>query len=146
MIQNENDVDKEGSFRRCYPGYCSFCRKHYREVGPLAEGPDIVLICYGCAQTCARIIEGECQRRGIAMPWTIMGWWEKAAQDGDGKSVSDSVSDKSRPASENPAPESGVAATPAPDPPPRAAVMVDNSWRGRPGRGRYRGVERVIQR
>lgn len=45
-----------------WPGNCSFCRKSYRDVGPLAEGPDDVLICYGCVEKCARIIETQSRR------------------------------------------------------------------------------------
>jgi hypothetical protein len=117
MTQPENDGDKEGSFQRCYPGYCSFCRKHYRGVGPLAEGPDVVFICYGCAHACATCIEEECQRLGIAMPWTVAGWWEKKAVEmGMGETVQDS--DKSGSSSEDSAPESGSGTTQSPDPPP----------------------------
>jgi len=46
--------------------WCSFCRKSHRDVGPLAEGPDQVYICYPCVRLCADIIEQECQRRGVA--------------------------------------------------------------------------------
>jgi ATP-dependent Clp protease ATP-binding subunit ClpX len=46
--------------------WCSFCRKNHRDVGPLAEGPDQVYICYACVLLCAAIIERECERRGIA--------------------------------------------------------------------------------
>jgi ATP-dependent Clp protease ATP-binding subunit ClpX len=51
-----------------YPGYCSFCRKSYREVGPLAEGPDEVFICYRCVLLCKDIIESERRRRGTEAP------------------------------------------------------------------------------
>ena len=47
-----------------YPGYCSFCRKSYRDVGPLAEGPDEVFICYRCILQCKELIETERRRRG----------------------------------------------------------------------------------
>ncbi len=47
-------------------GWCSFCRKNYRQVGPLAEGPDQVYICYACVRLCAAIIEQDCERRGMA--------------------------------------------------------------------------------
>jgi hypothetical protein len=43
------------------PGYCSFCRKSYRDVGPLAEGPDRVYICYPCTLLCADLIKDECR-------------------------------------------------------------------------------------
>jgi hypothetical protein len=77
MSQKENEGDEGGSFRRCYPGWCSFCRKHSRDVGPLAEGPDVVLICYGCTQVCAKLIEDQCRHRGVAQPGTVERWWEK---------------------------------------------------------------------
>jgi ClpX C4-type zinc finger len=86
--QEEDEREKAGPFRRCRPGYCSFCQRHGREVGPLAQGPDAVLVCYGCTQRCARLIEEECRSSGVAMPWTIQGWWnKKAVQEGDGKAA-----------------------------------------------------------
>jgi len=45
--------------------FCSFCRKNFQEVGPLAEGPNQVFICGDCAQLCIDIIEQERKRRGI---------------------------------------------------------------------------------
>jgi ATP-dependent Clp protease ATP-binding subunit ClpX len=45
----------------------SFCRRNHREVGPLAEGPDLVFICYYCTQLCARLISDECERKGIRL-------------------------------------------------------------------------------
>ena len=32
--------------------YCSFCRKSYRDVGPLVEGPGDVYICGDCIELC----------------------------------------------------------------------------------------------
>ena len=43
---------------------CSFCRKSYREVGPLVEGPDDVYICGECIELCQSILEQEHRRRG----------------------------------------------------------------------------------
>ena len=43
--------------------YCSFCRKNYREVGPLVEGPDSVYICGECVDLCNRILDQERKRR-----------------------------------------------------------------------------------
>jgi ATP-dependent Clp protease ATP-binding subunit ClpX len=43
---------------------CSFCRKSYREVGPLVEGPDEVYICGECIELCQSILEQEHRRRG----------------------------------------------------------------------------------
>src|SRR4029077_15236493 len=42
---------------------CSFCRKSYREVGPLVEGPDGVYICGECIELCQSIIGQEKRRR-----------------------------------------------------------------------------------
>lgn len=43
---------------------CSFCRKSYREVGPLVEGPDDVYVCGECIELCQSILEQERRRRG----------------------------------------------------------------------------------
>ena len=43
---------------------CSFCRKSYREVGPLVEGPDDVYGCGDCIELCQSILEQERRRRG----------------------------------------------------------------------------------
>src|SRR5437899_2261353 len=43
--------------------YCSFCRKNYREVGPLVEGPGDVYICGECIELCQSIIDQEKRRR-----------------------------------------------------------------------------------
>jgi hypothetical protein len=50
-----------------YPGWCSFCRKNYKEVGGLAEGPDQVYICFKCCLLCATIIH-EGYQRGVIQP------------------------------------------------------------------------------
>lgn len=42
---------------------CSFCRKTYREAGPLVEGPGEIFICRSCAELCVNIIDEEHQRR-----------------------------------------------------------------------------------
>src|SRR4051794_14719824 len=44
--------------------YCSFCRKSYRDVGPLVEGPGDVYICGECVELCQSIIDQEKRRRG----------------------------------------------------------------------------------
>jgi hypothetical protein len=49
---------------------CSFCNKSHKEVGPLAEGPNRVYICYPCVKLCAKIIEGECRYLGIDLKRT----------------------------------------------------------------------------
>lgn len=43
---------------------CSFCRKNYREVGPLVEGPEDVYICGECIELCQTILDQERRRRG----------------------------------------------------------------------------------
>ena len=53
-----------GSTGRNRNAYCSFCRKSYREVGPLVEGPGDVYICGECIELCQSIIEQEKRRRG----------------------------------------------------------------------------------
>jgi ATP-dependent Clp protease ATP-binding subunit ClpX len=45
--------------------YCSFCRKSYRDVGPLVEGPGDVYICGECVELCQSIIDQEKRRRGV---------------------------------------------------------------------------------
>ncbi len=44
--------------------FCSFCRKSYRDVGPLVEGPGDVYICGECIDLCQSILEQEQRRRG----------------------------------------------------------------------------------
>jgi ATP-dependent Clp protease ATP-binding subunit ClpX len=44
--------------------FCSFCRKSYRDVGPLVEGLGDVYICGECIDLCQSILEQERQRRG----------------------------------------------------------------------------------
>ena len=44
--------------------FCSFCRKSYRDVGPLVEGPGDVYICGECIELCESILKQESQRRG----------------------------------------------------------------------------------
>ncbi len=47
--------------------FCSFCRKSYREVGPLVEGLGDVYICAECIELCQSIIHQERRRRaGVA--------------------------------------------------------------------------------
>ena len=43
--------------------YCSFCRKSFREVGPLVEGPGDVYICGECIELCQSILDQERRRR-----------------------------------------------------------------------------------
>ncbi|HLA85284.1 MAG TPA: ATP-dependent Clp protease ATP-binding subunit ClpX [Thermoguttaceae bacterium] len=44
--------------------FCSFCRKSYRDVGPLVEGPGDVYICGECIELCESILDQERRRRG----------------------------------------------------------------------------------
>ncbi len=44
--------------------FCSFCRKSFREVGPLVEGPGDVYICAECIELCQSILTQEKRRRG----------------------------------------------------------------------------------
>jgi len=43
--------------------FCSFCRKSFREVGPLVEGPSDVYICSDCIELCQSILQQERRRR-----------------------------------------------------------------------------------
>jgi acetylornithine/N-succinyldiaminopimelate aminotransferase len=43
---------------------CSFCRKSYRDVGPLVEGPGGVRICRECIELCRSTLDIESRRRG----------------------------------------------------------------------------------
>ncbi len=45
---------------------CSFCRKSYRDVGPLVEGPEDVYICGECIELCQSILDQERRRRGTS--------------------------------------------------------------------------------
>src|SRR5262249_27662798 len=55
-----------GSTGRNRNAYCSFCRKSYRDVGPLVEGPNDVYICGECIELCQSIIDQDKRRRGGA--------------------------------------------------------------------------------
>ena len=46
--------------------FCSFCRKSYRDVGPLVEGPGDVYICGECIELCQAILDQEKRRRGTS--------------------------------------------------------------------------------
>jgi ATP-dependent Clp protease ATP-binding subunit ClpX len=55
-----------GNTGRNRNAYCSFCRKSYRDVGPLVEGPGDVYICGECIELCQQIIDQEKRRRGAS--------------------------------------------------------------------------------
>lgn len=57
---------RPSSSNRNRNAYCSFCRKSYRDVGPLVEGPGDVYICGECVELCQSIIDQEKRRRGGA--------------------------------------------------------------------------------
>ena len=60
---NDFGTGKRGSIRK-KDANCSFCRKSYRDVGPLVEGPDDVYICGSCIELCESILDQEKKRRG----------------------------------------------------------------------------------
>jgi ATP-dependent Clp protease ATP-binding subunit ClpX len=64
--------DFDGGRRSAGPtkknAFCSFCRKSYRDVGPLVEGPGDVYICGECIDLCQSILEQERRRRGTGKP------------------------------------------------------------------------------
>src|SRR5213592_1463540 len=55
-----------GNTGRNRNAFCSFCRKSYRDVGPLVEGPGDVYICGECIELCQSILEQERRRRGTS--------------------------------------------------------------------------------
>src|SRR6201993_3858891 len=55
-----------GNTGRNRNSFCSFCRKSYRDVGPLVEGPGDVYICGECIELCQSIIDQEKRRRGAS--------------------------------------------------------------------------------
>src|SRR6267143_3177767 len=57
-----------GNTGRNRNAFCSFCRKSYRDVGPLVEGPGDVYICGECIELCQSILDQEKRRRGGARP------------------------------------------------------------------------------
>src|SRR5215510_5469593 len=57
-----------GNTGRNRNAFCSFCRKSYRDVGPLVEGPGDVYICGECIELCQSILDQEQRRRGATKP------------------------------------------------------------------------------
>jgi ATP-dependent Clp protease ATP-binding subunit ClpX len=55
---------RRGSSTTKKNAFCSFCRKSYRDVGPLVEGPGDVYICGECIDLCQSILDQERRRRG----------------------------------------------------------------------------------
>jgi ATP-dependent Clp protease ATP-binding subunit ClpX len=60
-----------GNTGRNRNAFCSFCRKSYRDVGPLVEGPGDVYICGECIELCQSIIDQEKRRRGVGGRTTL---------------------------------------------------------------------------
>ncbi len=58
------NAGRRGSSTTKKNAFCSFCRKSYRDVGPLVEGPGNVYICGECIDLCQSILEQERRRRG----------------------------------------------------------------------------------
>jgi ATP-dependent Clp protease ATP-binding subunit ClpX len=71
MTTQEIDA-KNGSKRttssrnRASGAACSFCRKTYRDVGTLIEGPDEVFVCAPCVDLCQSILEQQKRKRRAA--------------------------------------------------------------------------------
>jgi ATP-dependent Clp protease ATP-binding subunit ClpX len=64
----EFGAGRRGSGTTKKNAFCSFCRKSYRDVGPLVEGPGDVYICGECIDLCQSILEQERRRRGTSKP------------------------------------------------------------------------------
>ncbi len=64
----EFGTGRRGSGTTKKNAFCSFCRKSYRDVGPLVEGPGDVYICGECIDLCQSILEQERRRRGTSKP------------------------------------------------------------------------------
>ncbi len=60
----EFGTGRRGSGSTKKNAFCSFCRKSYRDVGPLVEGPGDVYICGECIDLCQSILDQERRRRG----------------------------------------------------------------------------------
>jgi len=64
MPSKDNPSSRRGSTSNKKNAFCSFCRKSYRDVGPLVEGPGDVYICGECIDLCQSILDQEQRRRG----------------------------------------------------------------------------------
>lgn len=64
MPVKENNSSRRGGSSNKKNAFCSFCRKSYRDVGPLVEGPGDVYICGECIELCQSILDQEQRRRG----------------------------------------------------------------------------------
>ncbi len=66
-------MDQPGSKDASSTQTCSFCRKSYRDVGPLIEGPELdsgvrAYICGDCAVLCTQILDQGRRKREAAGP------------------------------------------------------------------------------
>lgn len=57
-MENQRSTNEEPSGEN-YRAWCSFCRKNYRDAGPLVEGPNQVYICYECCLQCETLLRNE---------------------------------------------------------------------------------------
>ena len=64
MPSKETNNPRRGGPSNKKNAFCSFCRKSYRDVGPLVEGPGDVYICGECIELCQSILDQEQRRRG----------------------------------------------------------------------------------
>ncbi len=64
----DKPVGRRGTGTTKRNAFCSFCRKSYRDVGPLVEGPGDVYICGECIELCKSILDQETKRRGTTSP------------------------------------------------------------------------------
>ena len=64
MPSSKDMGDGRGGSTTKKNAFCSFCRKSYRDVGPLVEGPGDVYICGECIDLCESILDQEQRRRG----------------------------------------------------------------------------------
>ena len=62
------NLGRRGSGTTKKNAFCSFCRKSYRDVGPLVEGPGDVYICGECIELCQSILEQEQRIRNAPSP------------------------------------------------------------------------------
>lgn len=64
MPSKDTPSTRRGTSSNKKNAFCSFCRKSYRDVGPLVEGPGDVYICNECIELCQSILDQEERRRG----------------------------------------------------------------------------------
>ncbi|MEM9367968.1 MAG: ATP-dependent Clp protease ATP-binding subunit ClpX [Planctomycetota bacterium] len=64
MPTKDSSNSRRGGAATKKNAFCSFCRKSYRDVGPLVEGPGDVYICGECIDLCQSILDQEQRRRG----------------------------------------------------------------------------------